>query len=346
MAADIPSSLASWSTTESSNAPSGATLIGTNLDDNLRMIQAVVAGISNGTQALTTPALGTPASGALTNCTFPTLNQNTTGSAAKWTTARNLAGNSVDGSANVAFANKFIVQGTADTGLSGAQFLGALGTGIVKNTTTTGVMSIAVAGDFPTLNQNTTGSAATLTTPRAIYGNNFDGSAALTQAISAAYGGTGVANNAASTWTISGNYATTVTVTGTTSVTFPTTGTLVTLAGTETLTNKRVTARVSTTASSATPTPNADTTDEYTVTALAAGATFGAPTGTPTEGQKLIIRIKDNGGAQTLAWNAIYRASSDLALPTTTVISKTLYCGFVYNATDSKWDLLALLNNF
>lgn len=76
----------------------------------------------------------------------PTLNQNTTGSAAKWTTARLLAGNSVDGSANVAFANKFIVQGTTDTGLSGAQFLGALSTGIVKNTTTTGVLSIAAAG--------------------------------------------------------------------------------------------------------------------------------------------------------------------------------------------------------
>lgn len=78
--------------------------------------------------------------------TFPTFNQNTTGSAAKWTTARNLAGNSVDGSANVAFANKFIVQGTTDAGLSGAQFLGALSTGIVKNTTTTGVLSIAAAG--------------------------------------------------------------------------------------------------------------------------------------------------------------------------------------------------------
>lgn len=37
-----------------------------------------------------------------------------------------------------------------------------------------------VAGDVPTLNQNTTGSAATLTTPRAINGVNFDGSAAIT----------------------------------------------------------------------------------------------------------------------------------------------------------------------
>jgi hypothetical protein len=38
---------------------------------------------------------------------------------------------------------------------------------------------------------NTSGSAATLTTPRAIYGNNFDGSAALTQIIASTYGGTG-----------------------------------------------------------------------------------------------------------------------------------------------------------
>jgi len=108
---------------------------------------------------------------------FPTLNQNTTGSAAKWTTARNLAGNSVDGSANVAFSNKFVVQGTTDTGLSGAQFLGALATGIVKNTTTTGVLSIAVAGDFPTLNQNTTGTAAGWTTARNLAGNSVDGTA-------------------------------------------------------------------------------------------------------------------------------------------------------------------------
>jgi len=77
------------------------------------------------------------------------ITRNTTGSAAKWTTARTLAGNSVDGSANVAFSNKLIVQGTSDAGLSAAQFLGSLATGIVKNTTTTGVLSIAVAGDFP-----------------------------------------------------------------------------------------------------------------------------------------------------------------------------------------------------
>lgn len=58
--------------------------------------------------------------------------------------------------------------------------LAGLATGILKNTTGTGVPSIAVAGDFPTLNQNTTGSAATLTTTRTIWGQNFNGSANVT----------------------------------------------------------------------------------------------------------------------------------------------------------------------
>ena len=43
------------------------------------------------------------------------------------------------------------------------------------------------AGTVPTFNQNTTGSAGTLTTTRAIYGNNFDGSAAVTGTIATAY---------------------------------------------------------------------------------------------------------------------------------------------------------------
>lgn len=108
----------------------------------------------------------------------------------------------------------------------------------------------------------------------------------------------------------------------------------------------RINPREATVASSATPTPNSDTTDIYTVTALAEAATFGAPTGTPVQGQKLMVRVKDNATARALAFNAIYRASSDLALPTTTVLSKTMYLLFVYNSTDTKWDFLSFLNNF
>lgn len=100
--------------------------------------------------------------------------------------------------------------------------------------------------------------------------------------------------------------------------------------------------RVTSATSSASPTPNADNTDLYALTAQAATATFGAPTGTPANGQKLIIRIKDNGTAQTLNWNAAYVAGGP-TLPTTTVISKTLHLGFIYNTDNSlnKWMLVA-----
>ena len=122
--------------------------------------------------------------------------------------------------------------------------------------------------------------------------------------------------------------------------------TLAALAGVQTLTNKRITRRINTSASAATHTINADTTDIFTVTAQAEAVTFAQPSGTPTAGQTLIIRIKDNGGARGITWNGIFRASTDLALPTTTVLGKTMYCGFIYNLTDTKWDMAAFLNNF
>jgi hypothetical protein len=56
--------------------------------------------------------------------------------------------------------------------------------------------------------------------------------------LSPAYGGTGVANNAAATLTRSGNHALTLTTTNTTSLTLPTSGTVATLAGSEAFTNK------------------------------------------------------------------------------------------------------------
>jgi hypothetical protein len=46
--------------------------------------------------------------------------------------------------------------------------MAGLATGILKNTTGTGAPSIAVAADFPTLNQNTTGNAANITGTAAI----------------------------------------------------------------------------------------------------------------------------------------------------------------------------------
>lgn len=99
--------------------------------------------------------------------------------------------------------------------------------------------------------------------------------------------------------------------------------------------------RVASTASSATPTPNADNTDIFILTAQAAAAEFAAPTGTPVQGQAMMIRIKDNGTARALTWNAIFRAVG-VVLPTTTVLGKTLYIGMIYNLTDTKWDVIGV----
>ena len=94
------------------------------------------------------------------------------------------------------------------------------------------------------------------------------------------------------------------------------------------------------TASTATLTVDADSTDFAVITAQAEGLTIGAPTGTPVQGQKLIIRLKDDGSARAITFNAIFRALG-VTLPTTTVASKITYLGLVYNSTDTKWDVVA-----
>lgn len=117
-------------------------------------------------------------------------------------------------------------------------------------------------------------------------------------------------------------------------------GTIVGTSDAQTLTNKRIDPRVTSTASTTTPTPDISSTDIYILTALAGNATFGSPTGTPVQGTKLMIRIKDNGTSRNLTWNAVYRAIG-VSLPGNTVSNKTMYLGFIYNSTDTKWDLIA-----
>lgn len=107
------------------------------------------------------------------------------------------------------------------------------------------------------------------------------------------------------------------------------------------LSSKSITKRVSTTTSASTLTANVDNYDMYVVTALAAGLTIDAPTGTPTHGKTLIYRIKDNGTARALTFNSVFRAVG-VTLPPTTIISKIVYIGAIYNSTDSKYDVVAV----
>lgn len=92
--------------------------------------------------------------------------------------------------------------------------------------------------------------------------------------------------------------------------------------------------------SAATHTINTDSNNHYIVTAQAEAMAFAAPTGTPVQNQKLLIRITDNGQARAISWNSAFRSVA-ATLPTTTVAGKTMYIGFIYNSTASKWDCLA-----
>lgn len=97
--------------------------------------------------------------------------------------------------------------------------------------------------------------------------------------------------------------------------------------------------------SDTTPNPNADFFDQYNLLALAGDAVVAAPDGTPVNGQKLVLRIKDNGTARALSFNSIYREIG-VVLPTTTTANKTMYIGCIYNSADSKWDVVAVSEEF
>ena len=129
--------------------------------------------------------------------------------------------NTISNIANASLTNSSVTIGSTSVSL-GATVTTFAGLTSVTSTGFTGAL---------TGNASTATSAATLTTTRAIYGNNFDGSAALTAAIAGTYGGTGV-NNGVNTITVAGNvshagsFTQTFTATANTSVTLPTSGTL------------------------------------------------------------------------------------------------------------------------
>lgn len=302
---------------------------------------------------LVTPALGTPSSGNLANCTFPTLNQNTTGSAATLTTPRTIGGVSFNGSANIVPQTIQSVNEASDTtcfplfiSASGSQSLQPLNSTLLTFNASVGVLgttTLVTSGSGITIGSSVpfADSAGTLTL------QNVDVLDATTEATIEAAIDTlaNLTSIQGHTVTLtgalvrSGAHSLTLTTTGTTTVTLPTTGTLATLAGTETFTNKRITARVQSTTSTATLTFAADSDDIAILTAQAAALTIASPSGTPTQGQPIVFRIKDNGTARAITWNAIFRAIG-ITLPTTTVINKTMYVSGYYSTTDTKWDMV------
>lgn len=118
---------------------------------------------------------------------------------------------------------------------------------------------------------------------------------------------------------------------------------IVTTSATQTLTNKKLTPRVQSIASSSTVTPNADNDDCVDVTAQAVALTIANPSGTPVNFQPLKVRIKDNGTARAITWGANYAAGGS-SLPSTTVLGKIATIGFLYNTANglNKWQCVAV----
>ncbi len=111
----------------------------------------------------------------------------------------------------------------------------------------------------------------------------------------------------------------------------------ITSTSTITFTNKRITARVDSTTSSATPTINTDNVDTYKLTAQSVDITSFTTnlSGTPTDDQILHIVIIGTA-TRAITWGSKFEAST-VVLPTTTVGTNRLDVYFIWNTATSKW---------
>ena len=136
---------------------------------------APVVSSGGSTPAISMAAATTSVNGYLTSTDWTTFNNKGSGTV---TSASVVSANGFAGTVATATTTPAITISTSITGVlkgnataisaatSGTDYsagTSALGTGILKSTTTTGALTIAVAADFPTLNQNTTGTASNVT---------------------------------------------------------------------------------------------------------------------------------------------------------------------------------------
>ena len=191
--------------------------------------------------------------------------------------------NQLVGSSSGAPTDATYITQTANSSLSAEQALASLSTGLMKVTTTTGVVSSVVPG---------TGVETWIATP------------SFTNLNSALTG-----DSAAG------------------------------LAATQTLTNKRITKRVTTASDATSITPNSDSADiTYQANTQTAGTlTINADGGSPTNGQSWLLKLKCTN-VQTFAWNGVF-VGGTTALPTaTTGGGKIDNYAFLYDTVNSKWE--------
>jgi len=100
-----------------------------------------------------------------------------------------------------------------------------------------------------------------------------------------------------------------------------------------------VTKRLVTTTDDATAAINTDSYDVYELSAIA-NATVFTLTGTPTDGQTLIVRFKDAGTTKGLTWTGF--TAIGVTLPTDTTAGKWHYVGCMYNLAATAWHAIAV----
>ena len=112
----------------------------------------------------------------------------------------------------------------------------------------------------------------------------------------------------------------------------------ITATSTDTLENKRINTRT-VTYSGGSVTINSDNTDMASITGNA-NITVNAPSGTPVDGQRLLIRITSDA-SYSITWNAIFNEIGT-SLLTSVTSGIVIYVGCIYNDIGSTWDVISV----
>jgi hypothetical protein len=322
----------------------GITLTGTVTTSGNLTLGGTLSGVSLSTQVTGTLPVANGGTGQTTYTDGQLLIGNTSGGTlAKATLTAGTGVSVTNGAGSITIANTGV---TSVTGTAPVVSSGGSTPAISMPAATTSVDGYLTSTDWNTFN-NKTSNTGTVTSVAATVPSflSVSGSPVTTSGtLAISYSGTAlpVANGGTGATTLTGL----VVGNGTSAFTTTTapSGTIVGTTDTQTLTNKRIDPRVvAASGTSGNLTIAGDTTDVYKAEGLTGAITFLQPSGTPVDGQKLMIRLEDNGTARAITWTTsagAFRAVG-ITLPVTTTATKITYVGCVYNATDSFWDAVA-----
>jgi hypothetical protein len=120
------------------------------------------------------------------------------------------------------------------------------------------------------------------------------------------------------------------------------------IAGQETLTNKRVIPRVVEEPDASSVSPNTDSGEiSYQSNTQPAGTlAINADAGVPADGQQWTFKIK-SANVQNYSWDAMYEGGTTVKLPAASSGRGTIdYITFVFDAQNSKWDCIRVVAGY